>query len=58
MTALQIDKLNAWYGRSHVLQDVSLTAMKCEVVEHVGRNGAGKNSILQTVMGMLAIMSC
>jgi branched-chain amino acid transport system ATP-binding protein len=54
MTALQIDKLNAWYGRSHVLQDVSLTAMKGEVVALVGRNGAGKTSLLKSVMGMLA----
>jgi branched-chain amino acid transport system ATP-binding protein len=54
MTALQIEKLNAWYGRSHVLQDVSLTAMKGEVVALVGRNGAGKTSLLKSVMGMLA----
>jgi branched-chain amino acid transport system ATP-binding protein len=50
---LQIDKLNAWYGPSHVLQDVSLQVGKGEIVCLIGRNGAGKTTTLKSVMGLL-----
>ncbi len=50
---LQIDDLNAWYGESHVLQGVSLSAERGKVVTIVGRNGAGKTTTLRSIMGML-----
>jgi branched-chain amino acid transport system ATP-binding protein len=50
---LQIDKLNAWYGPSHVLQDVSLRVGKGEIVCLIGRNGAGKTTTLKSIMGLL-----
>jgi branched-chain amino acid transport system ATP-binding protein len=50
---LKIDKLNAWYGTSHILQDVSLHVGRGEVVSLLGRNGAGKTTLLKSVMGLL-----
>jgi branched-chain amino acid transport system ATP-binding protein len=50
---LQISNLNAWYGASHVLQDISVEVAKGEIVCLIGRNGAGKTTTLKSVMGLL-----
>jgi len=50
---LTIDRLNAWYGPSHILQNVSLEVGRGEVVSLLGRNGAGKTTLLKSVMGLL-----
>ncbi|HVX77350.1 MAG TPA: ABC transporter ATP-binding protein [Bradyrhizobium sp.] len=50
---LQISNLNAWYGASHVLQDISIEVSKGEIVCLIGRNGAGKTTTLKSVMGLL-----
>jgi len=50
---LKIDKLNAWYGTSHVLQDVSIEVARGEIVSLLGRNGAGKTTMLKSVMGLV-----
>lgn len=50
--ALEIDKLNAWYGESHILHDLSLKVQSGEVVTLLGRNGAGRTSTLRAVMGL------
>jgi branched-chain amino acid transport system ATP-binding protein len=50
---LVIEQLNAWYGGSHVLQDVGLEVRAGEVVSLLGRNGAGKTTLLKSVMGLL-----
>ena len=48
MTALlEVDKLNSYYGDSHILFDVSLHVDKNEVVALLGRNGAGKSTTLK-----------
>ncbi|MCP4562796.1 MAG: ABC transporter ATP-binding protein [Bosea sp.] len=51
--ALDIAGLRAWYGASQALFDVSFRVMPGEVVGLVGRNGAGKTTILRSVMGLL-----
>lgn len=55
MTAplLQVEKLNAWYGRSHILQGVDFHVMPGEVVALIGRNGAGKTTTMKGIMGLL-----
>lgn len=50
---LEADGLNAYYGRSHVLRDFSLTLKRGEVLCLLGRNGAGKTTALKTMMGVV-----
>src|SRR5258708_36907836 len=50
---LQISNLNAWYGASHVLQDISIEVSKGEIVCLIGRNGAGKTTTLKSIMGLM-----
>ena len=50
---LQVEKLNAWYGASHVLQDIALEVNKGEIVCLIGRSGAGKTTTLKSIMGLL-----
>jgi branched-chain amino acid transport system ATP-binding protein len=50
---LELRDLNAWYGRSHVLQGISLQVGEGEAVCIIGRNGAGKTTTLRTVMGLV-----
>jgi branched-chain amino acid transport system ATP-binding protein len=50
---LALDEVHAYYGESHVLQGVSLTLRAGEVLSVLGRNGAGKTTMLKTVMGIL-----
>ncbi|MRX10297.1 ATP-binding cassette domain-containing protein [Pseudoduganella sp. FT25W] len=50
---LTIKNLNAWYGTSHILQNVSLDVQRGEVVSLLGRNGAGKTTTIKSVMGLL-----
>jgi branched-chain amino acid transport system ATP-binding protein len=51
---LQVRNLNAWYDRSHVVQDISFEVHAGEIVTLMGRNGAGKTTTLRTLMGLLA----
>jgi branched-chain amino acid transport system ATP-binding protein len=50
---LEVKKLNAWYGASHVLHGVSFSVEPGEIVALVGRNGAGKTTTIRTVMGLM-----
>jgi branched-chain amino acid transport system ATP-binding protein len=50
---LAVEKLNAWYGESHVLLGVTFDVVKGEVVTLLGRNGAGKTTTLRALMGIL-----
>ncbi len=50
---LRVSDLNAWYGASHVLQDISLEVAKGEIVCLIGRNGAGKTTTLKSIMGLM-----
>jgi branched-chain amino acid transport system ATP-binding protein len=50
---LQISNLNAWYGPSHVLQNISIEVAKGEIVCLIGRNGAGKTTTLKSIMGLM-----
>ena len=51
---LQVNQLNAWYDRSHVVQDVSFEVKAGEIVTLMGRNGAGKTTSLRALMGLVA----
>jgi branched-chain amino acid transport system ATP-binding protein len=50
--ALEISKLHAWYGESHILHDVNLSVNYGEVVTILGRNGAGRTTTMRAIMGL------
>ena len=50
---LIVEKLNAWYDRSHVVQGLSFEVRAGEIVTLMGRNGAGKTSTLRANMGLM-----
>ena len=51
---LEVQGLNAWYDRSHVVQNVSFDVARGEIVTLMGRNGAGKTTTLRALMGLVA----
>lgn len=50
--ALIAEGLHTYYGKSHILHDVSLEAAEGQVTALLGRNGAGKTTTLRSVMGL------
>jgi branched-chain amino acid transport system ATP-binding protein len=50
---LSVRNLDAYYGRAHILTDLSLEVGKGEVVVLLGRNGAGKSTTLKSIMGLV-----
>jgi branched-chain amino acid transport system ATP-binding protein len=50
---IELDKVNSYYGDSHILFDVSMEVREKEVVALLGRNGAGKSTTLKTLAGVL-----
>ena len=53
MSLLEVTGLNSYYGDSHILFDVGLRVEAHEVVALLGRNGAGKSTTLNTLMGIV-----
>lgn len=49
---LQIEQLNQFYGESHTLWDLNLDVPKGECTCLMGRNGVGKTTLLQCIMGL------
>ena len=52
MTLLAVEALQTFYGKSHVLRDVSFTVPAGEITVLLGRNGAGKTTTLRSIMGL------
>jgi branched-chain amino acid transport system ATP-binding protein len=50
---LEVKNLNVYIKASHILRNVSIEVGEKEVVCLIGRNGAGKTTILRTIMGFL-----
>src|SRR5258708_15448479 len=50
---LLVQGLNAYYGRAHILADVSLGVRRGETVVLLGRNGAGKSTTMKSIMGLV-----
>jgi branched-chain amino acid transport system ATP-binding protein len=53
MNMVEVERINSYYGDSHVLFDVSMEVRGREVVALLGRNGAGKSTTLKTLAGVL-----
>jgi urea transport system ATP-binding protein len=54
---LAVDKLNQYYGGSHILRDVSFTVEPGRVTTLLGRNGVGKTTLLRCLMGLVPARS-
>lgn len=50
---LDVEDLHAYYGKSHVLQGVSLRVAKGEIVSLLGRNGAGRSTTIRAIIGLV-----
>jgi branched-chain amino acid transport system ATP-binding protein len=50
---LAVSALNSWYGRSHVIQNISFQISRGEIVTLLGRNGAGKSTTIRSIMGLV-----
>ncbi|HJT20378.1 MAG TPA: urea ABC transporter ATP-binding subunit UrtE [Nitrospira sp.] len=54
---LQLKNINAYYGESHILRNVSFTVAPGEVACLMGRNGVGKTTTLKVITGLLPMRS-
>jgi branched-chain amino acid transport system ATP-binding protein len=54
---LELEAINTFRGPAHILRDVSLNVAENEVVSLVGRNGAGRTTIIESVTGLLPVRS-
>lgn len=49
---LAVDGVNTFYGKSHILNDVSFALKHNEIIALLGRNGAGKSTLLKSLIGI------
>lgn len=54
---ISINNLNQYYGQSHTLWDLTVDIEKGACTVLMGRNGVGKTTLLQSIMGLLPIRS-
>ena len=52
MSILKIEKLNTYYGKSHILQGVNFDLNKTGCLALLGRNGAGKSTTLRSIVNL------
>jgi ABC-type branched-subunit amino acid transport system ATPase component/ABC-type branched-subunit amino acid transport system permease subunit len=50
---LRFERVNTFYGKSHILHDATLDVREGEIVALLGRNGAGKSTLLKTLAGLV-----
>ena len=54
-TMLDVSQVTAGYGRTMIVRDVSLAIRPGEIVAIVGRNGVGKTTLMQAIIGLLPL---
>ena len=55
---LEVDDLHAYYGKSHILQGVTFKVGAGEIVSLLGRNGAGRSTVVKTIIGLVSPVGC
>jgi branched-chain amino acid transport system ATP-binding protein len=50
---LRFERVNTFYGKSHILNDATLDVRQGEIVALLGRNGAGKSTLLKALAGLI-----
>ena len=50
---LKVENINKYYGDQQVLEDISFSLKKGEIVGFLGPNGAGKSTMMKVIMGYL-----
>ena len=53
MTVLKLENINAFYGHSQALENIAIEVQAGEFVTILGANGAGKSTIMKTIMGLV-----
>ena len=51
---LQLQGLQAYYGKSHILHGVDMNVREGEIVSLLGRNGSGRSTTVKAIMGLVA----
>ena len=54
---LKIENINAFYGAAHILHGMSLQVNAGERVALIGRNGVGKTTVVNTILGLASLRS-
>lgn len=54
-TLLALEGVNAFYGAAHILHGLSLDVKEGEKVALIGRNGVGKTTVVNTILGLAAL---
>ena len=54
---LRVEKINQFYGQSHILWDLDLNVKQGQCTVLMGRNGVGKTTLLKCIMGELSLSS-
>jgi branched-chain amino acid transport system ATP-binding protein len=52
MSALTAERLHTYYGKSHILNGVSIDVAEGKITTLLGRNGAGKTTTLRSLLGL------
>lgn len=52
---IKITKINQFYGQSHTLWDLDLNVLQGDCIAVMGRNGVGKTTLVETIMGLLPV---
>ncbi len=50
---INAQKINTYYGASHILRDLSFSVARGETIGLMGRNGMGKSTLLKSLMGLV-----
>jgi branched-chain amino acid transport system ATP-binding protein len=54
---VRFDRVNTFYGKSHILHDATLEVREGEIVALLGRNGTGKSTLLKALAGLIPTAS-